>query len=82
MVEGAIGVQYQYYNMLKISDFSTFRIGTNVPLIKKGRFGVVHESVSKHLQPCHLTLETDSTTDITKEKILQMVSLTLCFTQP
>ncbi|XP_022107952.1 uncharacterized protein LOC110988584 isoform X2 [Acanthaster planci] len=51
-------------------------IGVDVPLIKKARFGVVHESVCKHLQPCHLTLETDSTTDITKETMLQKLEET------
>ncbi|XP_033646865.1 uncharacterized protein LOC117306369 [Asterias rubens] len=46
-------------------------VGTNVPFSKKGRFGVVHESVRKYFQPCHLEMETDSTADITEEVIRQ-----------
>ena len=54
-----------------------FRVGTNVPFSKKGRFGVVHESVRKYFQPCHLEMETDSTADITEEVIRQKVEMVL-----
>ncbi|XP_038073228.1 uncharacterized protein LOC119741508 isoform X2 [Patiria miniata] len=46
-------------------------IGTEVPFSKRGRYGVIYNSVASQLAPYHVELEADSTSDITEEKMLQ-----------
>ncbi|XP_046560819.1 uncharacterized protein LOC124269828 [Haliotis rubra] len=57
--------------------FVYFRwIGEQVPVTKKGRFGVVHGSVVERFNPYHSMVETSSREDIEDSKILQKLEET------
>ena len=54
-----------------------FRIGDNVPFVKKGRYGVVHGSIEVHFNPYHVLIETGSLDDLTEEELIKKVTHSL-----
>ncbi|XP_046365847.2 uncharacterized protein LOC124141792 [Haliotis rufescens] len=62
------------FDMSTTVKFVYFRwIGEQVPVTKKGRFGVVHGSVVEWFNPYHMMVETSSREDTEDSKILQQL---------